>query len=56
MGFDMDNNIDYTKLSDAMQNLSETLLNAAKNEIDLGAKIRECEKLHIELSILKKGE
>jgi hypothetical protein len=37
-----------------LTDLSQTLTTAAKNEIDLGAKIRENEKLAIELSVLKK--
>ena len=34
---------DYGKINEAIKNLSDSLTTAAKNEIDLGSKIRELE-------------
>lgn len=39
---------DFTKFREAVQDLSETLVTAARNEVELGAKHREAERLSLE--------
>lgn len=46
--FNFNNENDFSKFREAIHDLSLTLMNAAKNEIELGAKHREIEKLSFE--------
>lgn len=48
--FSIESNKEWHKLKEMMNHLAETLTTAAKNEIDLGHKIREIDKLSIENS------
>ncbi|EAS03382.2 hypothetical protein TTHERM_00730310 (macronuclear) [Tetrahymena thermophila SB210] len=52
--FHFSNENDFTKFHQAVQDLSQTLISAAKNEIELGSKCREIERLNLENKLLSR--
>ncbi|KAL4477784.1 hypothetical protein ABPG72_018958 [Tetrahymena utriculariae] len=52
--FHFSNENDFTKFHQAVQELSQTLISAAKNEIELGSKCREIERLNLENKLLSR--